>query len=312
MKILNQLAIILGLWALGEYISSFIQSVVVIPGSIIGMILLFILLKAKVIKLESINEVSNFFLDNMAIFFIPSGVSLIKSLDLISDNIFDTEIFGIILTILFYNIGIYIQKKTKKPIFNPLLIAILCIILFLSITKIPYESYKLGADRINFFLSPVTIVLAVPLYKQFDLFKKYLLEILIGISCGVVASFISVKLIGYFTNANLDIINSLIPKSITTPMGISLTKTLNGVEAITVVSIILTGILGAIMSSIVFKIGKINHPVAKGIALGTSAHALGTTKALEMGEVEGAMSGLSIGISGIITVILIPIIIKFL
>ena len=227
-------------------------------------------------------------------------------------NVFDTEIFGVILTILFFNIGIYIQKKTNKPIFNPLLIAILGIILFLSITKIPYESYKLGGDRINFFLGPVTIVLAVPLYKQFDLFKKYLLEILIGISCGVVVSFISIKLIGHFTNADVDIINSLIPKSITTPMGISLTKTLNGVEAITVVSIILTGILGAIISPIVFKIGKINNPVAKGIALGTSAHALGTTKALEMGEVEGAMSGLSIGISGIITVILIPIIIKFL
>ena len=227
-------------------------------------------------------------------------------------NVFDTEIFGIILTILFFNIGIYIQKKTNKPIFNPLLIAILGIILFLSITKIPYESYKLGGDRINFFLGPVTIVLAVPLYKQFDLFKKYLLEILIGISCGVVVSFISIKLIGHFTNADVDIINSLIPKSITTPMGISLTKTLNGVEAITVVSIILTGIVGAIISPIVFKFGKINHPVAKGIALGTSAHALGTTKALEIGEVEGAMSGLSIGISGIITVILIPIIIKFL
>ena len=193
-----------------------------------------------------------------------------------------------------------------------MLIAILGIILFLSITKIPYESYKLGGDRINFFLGPVTIVLAVPLYKQFDLFKKYLLEILIGISCGVVVSFISVKLIGHFTNADVDIINSLIPKSITTPMGISLTKTLSGVEAITVVSIILTGILGAIISPIIFKIGKINNPVAKGIALGTSAHALGTTKALEMGEVEGAMSGLSIGISGIITVILIPIIINFM
>ena len=227
-------------------------------------------------------------------------------------NVFDTEIFGVILTILFFNIGIYIQKKTNKPIFNPLLIATLGIILFLSITKIPYESYKLGGDRINFFLGPVTIVLAVPLYKQFDLFKKYLLEILIGISCGVVVSFISIKLIGHFTNADVDIINSLIPKSITTPMGISLTKTLNGVEAITVVSIILTGILGAIISPIVFKIGKINNPVAKGIALGTSAHALGTTKALEMGEVEGAMSGLSIWISGIITVILIPIIINFM
>ena len=177
-------------------------------------------------------------------------------------NVFYTEIFAVILTILFFNIGIYIQKKTNKPIFNPLLIAILGIILFLSITKIPYESYKLGGDRINFFLGPVTIVLAVPLYKQFDLFKKYLLEILIGISCGVVVSFISIKLIGHFTNADVDIINSLIPKSITTPMGISLTKTLNGVEAITVVSIILTGILGAIISPIVFKIGKINNPVA--------------------------------------------------
>src|SRR5699024_4861547 len=217
-------------------------------------------------------------------------------------NVFDIKIIVVILTILFFNIGIYIQKKTNKPIFNPLLIAILGIILFLSITKIPYESYKLGGDRINFFLGPVTIVLAVPLYKQFDLFKKYLLEILIGISCGVVVSFISIKLIGHFTNADVDIINSLIPKSITTPMGISLTKTLNGVEAITVVSIILTGIVGAIISPIVFKFGKINHPVAKGIALGTSAHALGTTKALEIGEVEGAMSGLSIGISGIITV----------
>ena len=227
-------------------------------------------------------------------------------------SVFDNEIFGLVLTVLFFNIGIYIQKKTKKPIFNPLLIAILGIILFLSISKIPYENYKLGADRINFFLGPVTVVLAVPLYKQFDLFKKYLVEILIGIGCGVIVSFISIKLIGHFTNANIDIINSLIPKSITTPMGISLTKTLQGVEAITVVAIILTGILGAIISPIIFKIGKIKHPVSKGIALGTSAHALGTTKALEMGEVEGAMSGLSIGISGIITVILIPILIRFL
>ena len=227
-------------------------------------------------------------------------------------NILNTEIFGILITILFFNIGVYIQKKTKNPIFNPLLIAILGIIAFLSLTNIPYENYKLGADIINLFLGPVTIVLAVPLYKQFDLFKKYLVEILIGITCGVLVSFISIKLVGYFTNADINIINSLIPKSITTPMGISLTKMLKGIESITVVSIILTGILGAIISPIIFKIGKINHPVSKGIALGTSAHALGTTKALEMGEIEGAMSGLSIGISGIITVILIPIIIKFL
>ena len=227
-------------------------------------------------------------------------------------NILHTPIFGIIVTVLFFNIGIYLQKKTKNPIINPLLVAIVGIILFLNITKIPYENYKIGADSINFFLGPVTIILAVPLYKQFDLFKKHLLEILVGIGCGVLVSFLSIKIIGGLTNANIDIINSLIPKSITTPMGISLTNTINGVEAITVVAIILTGILGAIIAPIVFKIGNINHPVAKGIALGTSAHALGTSKALEMGEVEGAMSGLSIGISGVITVIIIPIVMNFI
>ncbi|HSQ89057.1 LrgB family protein [Romboutsia sp.] len=227
-------------------------------------------------------------------------------------NILDTPIFGLVITILFFNLGLYMQKKTKNPIMNPLLIAIIGIILFLNLLKIPYESYKKGGDIINFFLGPITIILAVPLYKQFELFKNHILEILIGIGCGVLVSFISLEIIGRLTNVNIDIINSLIPKSITTPMGISLTNTINGVEAITVVAIILTGILGAIIAPIIFKIGKIKHPVAKGIALGTSAHALGTSKALEMGEVEGAMSGLSIGISGIITVILIPIIINLI
>ncbi|RDY29455.1 LrgB family protein [Romboutsia weinsteinii] len=226
-------------------------------------------------------------------------------------NVLDTQIFGVIVTVLFFNLGIYLQRKTKNPILNPLLVAIIGIILFLKVTNIPYESYKIGSDTINFFLGPVTVILAVPFYKQFDLFKKYFKEIIIGIGCGVVVSFVSIIIIGNFTNADLAIVNSLLPKSITTPMGLSLTNTLNGIEAITVVAIILTGILGAIVAPIVFKIGKIKHPIAKGIALGTSAHALGTTKALELGEVEGAMSGLSIGISGILTVVLVPIIIAF-
>ncbi|MEG1141789.1 MAG: LrgB family protein [Clostridia bacterium] len=227
-------------------------------------------------------------------------------------DILKTPIFGLVLTILFFNMGVYIQRKTKNPILNPLLISILGIILFLSVSKISYESYKIGGDSINFFLGPVTIALAVPFYKQFDLFKKYIVEILIGIGCGVLSSFISIIIIGKIMNSDIDVINSLIPKSITTPMGLSLTNTIGGIESITVVAIILTGILGAIIAPVVFRIGNIKHPVAKGIALGTSAHALGTSKALEMGEVEGAMSGLSIGISGIITVILIPIVIELI
>lgn len=227
-------------------------------------------------------------------------------------SVIETPIFGIVLTIVFFNIGVYIQKKTKKPIFNPLLIAIVGIILFLSITKIPYDKYKLGADSINFLLGPVTISLAIPLYRQFDLLKKYFLEIIVGIFCGVIVSLASVLIIGVLTHANIEILNSLIPKSITTPMGLALTKTLNGIDSITVVSIIITGILGAIISPLVFKVGKINNPIAKGIALGTSSHALGTTKAIEMGEVEGAMSSLSIGIAGTITVIIVPIILNLI
>lgn len=227
-------------------------------------------------------------------------------------NVLNTPIFGIVLTVLFFNIAVYIQKKTKNPAFNPLLISILGIIVCLNIFKIPYENYKIGGNAINYFLGPITIVLAVPLYRQFELLKKYKLEILIGISCGVIVSFISIVSIGKLFNTSTEIINSLIPKSITSPMGISLANTINGIQAVTVVCIILTGILGAIIAPTVFKLGKITNPIAKGVALGTSAHALGTSKALEMGEVEGAMSGLSIGISGLITVIIVPILIKFI
>lgn len=227
-------------------------------------------------------------------------------------NVLNTPIFGIVLTVLFFNIAVYIQKKTKNPAFNPLLISILGIIVCLNIFKIPYENYKIGGEAINYFLGPITIVLAVPLYRQFELLKKYKFEILIGISCGVIVSFISIILIGKLFNTSTEIINSLIPKSITSPMGISLANTINGIQAVTVVCIILTGILGAIIAPTVFKLGKITNPIAKGVALGTSAHALGTSKAIEMGEVEGAMSGLSIGISGLITVIIVPILIKFI
>ena len=182
-------------------------------------------------------------------------------------NVLDTPIFGIVLTILFFNFSVYIQNKTKKPIFNPLLLSIIFIILFLGITKIPYEKYKVGADTINFLLGPVTIVLAIPLYKQFDLLKKHFLEIIVGIVSGVLVSLCSIMLVGKLTNANIDIINSLIPKSITIPMGLALTNSLNGIESITVVSIILTGILGAIIAPTIFKIGKINHPVAHQLML---------------------------------------------
>ena len=228
------------------------------------------------------------------------------------NQILNTQLFGIITIFSFYNIALFIQKKAKKAIFNSLLICILLIIVFLKITSIPYENFKIGADIINFMLGPVTVVLALPLYRQFHLFKKHLKEILIGILGGVITSFIIITIIGKLTLTHDGIIYSILPKSITTPMGISLVNALGGVEAITVVCIIATGIFGNILGEVILKVGNIKHPVSKGIAMGTAAHAMGTSKALEMGEVEGAMSSLSIGISGVLTVILVPILISFI
>lgn len=227
------------------------------------------------------------------------------------EQILNTQLFGIITILAFYNIGLFIQKKARKPIFNSLLICIILIILFLKITNIPYENFKIGADVMNFMLGPATVVLAIPFYRQFNLFKKHLKEILIGIGVGVITSFIIITIIGKLTLTNSEIVYSILPKSITTPMGISLVNALGGVESITVVCIIATGIFGNILGELILKIGKINHPVAKGIAMGTAAHAMGTSKALEMGEVEGAMSSLSIGISGVMTVMLVPVLMNF-
>ncbi|MEG0051114.1 MAG: LrgB family protein [Terrisporobacter sp.] len=227
-------------------------------------------------------------------------------------QILNTQLFGLITILVFYNIGLFIQKKAEKPIFNSLLICIILIIVFLKVTNLPYEKFKIGADVMNFMLGPVTVVLAVPLYRQFDLFKKHLKEIFMGILVGVVTSFIMIFIIGQLTSTNSEIVNSILPKSITTPLGISLVNALGGVEAITVVCIIITGIFGNILGEFILKIGRIKHPVAKGIAMGTAAHAMGTSKALEMGEIEGAMSSLSIGISGVLTVIIVPILMNLI
>ena len=210
------------------------------------------------------------------------------------EQILNTQLFGLVTIILFYNIGLFIQKKARNPICNGLLISIILIIVFLKVTNIPYESFKIGADTINFMLGPVTVVLAVPLYRQFHLFKKYMKEILVGILTGVFISFVCVVLICKVANADSQILYSILPKSIT------------------VVCIILTGILGYIMGEAILKISRIKHPISKGIALGTAAHAVGTSKALELGEVEGAMGSLSIGIAGCLTVILIPILSNFI
>lgn len=223
-----------------------------------------------------------------------------------------SPMFGILLSLLAFEIGLWIQKRTQIMLLNPLLIAIVIIISFLLCTGIDLSMYQVGGDIINLFLGPATVVLAVPLYQHLDDFKNHAVPILIGILTGVFTGLVSTLLCSYLLQFDQTIVASLLPKSITTPIGIELSSQLSGIPSITVLTILVTGVLGAVMADVVFRICHIEHPIAKGIALGTSAHAIGTTKAISLGQVEGAMSSLAIGVSGIITVFVTPILWSFL
>ena len=223
-------------------------------------------------------------------------------MEILTNNIF----FGIIISLIAFEIGIFIRKKTKLEIFNPLLIAIILVILFLMIFNIDIDAYSQGGDFINMFLGPATVVLAIPLYKQLEQFKKYFVPILMGILIGSIVCIISVIILCMLFKLDEVLKISLLSKSVTTPIGIEITNSLGGISAVSILSIVVTGIIGSVLGPTICKLFKIKNPIAIGIALGTSAHAVGTSKALELGEVEGAMGSLSIGIAGLMTVFLAP------
>jgi predicted murein hydrolase (TIGR00659 family) len=227
-------------------------------------------------------------------------------------QIIDTPFFGVLICIIAFEIGLFINKKTKNVILNPLLISISLIILLLLKFNISLETFNKGGSLISFFLTPATVILAVPLYKKFNIFKANALPIIIGITVGSFSVILSVVMLSKLFGLQDSILRSLMPKSITTPIGIEVSKQICGIPSITTTAIIITGIVGAIFGPTICKIFKIKDEVAVGIAMGTAAHAIGTSKAIEMGEVQGAMSGIAIGIAGLITVILVPIIIIFI
>lgn len=223
-----------------------------------------------------------------------------------------TPIFGILLSVVCYEIGILIQRKTKNPILNPLLIAIILVIAVLLVLDIPKETYDLGGSYILFLLGPATVVMAVPLYKQINLLKKDWLPILVGILAGSATSVLSVIGLTRLFGVNLEIAVSMLPKSVTTAIGMEVSKEIGGVVSLTVAVIVITGILGAVTGPFILKVLGIKDEVAQGVAMGTASHAVGTSKAMELGETQGAMSGLSIGIAGLATVLIIPLVIGLL
>lgn len=219
--------------------------------------------------------------------------------EMLSSSVF----FGVMVSILAYEFGLFLKKKLRIAICNPLLVAVAAVIVLLTALGIDYETYKEGTELISYLLTPATICLAVPLYEQLDLLKKNMTAILTGIFSGVLTSLLSVLVMALFFGLDHEIYVTILPKSITTAIGMGVSEELGGIVTITVAVIIITGILGNMIGEGVCRLFRIEEPIARGIALGTTSHAIGTARAMEMGKVEGAMSSLSIAVSGLLTVV---------
>ena len=210
---------------------------------------------------------------------------------------------GVFLSLGSYGLGMWLKRKTSWALMNPLLIAVVLVVAFLAISGVSYTSYSNGARILDYLLTPATICLAVPLYQQIELLKKNYKAVVAGLVSGVLTSLISVFLLALLFQFDHASYVTFLPKSITTAIGMGISDELGGYVSITVVVILLTGVFGNIFADKILKLFHVEEPIAKGIAIGSAAHAMGTARAMEMGQIEGAMSGLSIVVSGILTVI---------
>lgn len=211
--------------------------------------------------------------------------------------------FGVALSLGTFFLGSWMKKKLRWRFLNPLLLSILFTVGFLLVCGVDYDSYNEGAKYLSYLLTPATVCLAVPLYEQFEVLKKHWRAVFAGILSGVAASLLSILAMAVLFSLEHEEYVTFLPKSITTAIGMGVSQELGGYVPVTVAVIIITGVLGNVVAEPVLRLFHIREPVAKGIALGTASHAMGTTRAMEMGEVEGAMSSLSIVVAGIVTVV---------
>ena len=219
-----------------------------------------------------------------------------------------SQYFGFVISVAAYLFGCWLRDKTRLAILNPLLISAALVIAYLLGVGMDYDTYNKSASYLSWLLTPATVCLAIPLYKQLHLLKEHGAAVAAEISAGVAASAASIFLLCKIMDLSHVHYVTLLPKSITTAIGMGVSEEAGGIVTLTVIGIVLTGLMGNIMGEAVLRLARITHPVAKGLALGTSAHAVGTAKALELGEVEGAMSSLSIAVAGLLTVIVVPIV----
>lgn len=218
-----------------------------------------------------------------------------------------TLIVGTVASFIVFKLAVALYRKVRSPLLNPLLVTVIFIIICLCVFQIPLESYETSVQAISFLLGPATVALAYSVYRQRQILKQHFVPIFCGCLVGSVVSMISAYSLCKLLGLGDDMAVSFIPKSVTTPIAIAVSQQLGGITSITVAAVIITGILGAIFAPLMTKIFRVNNRIAKGVAIGTCSHAVGTTKALEMGELEGAMSGVSIAVSGLLTTAIVII-----
>jgi len=330
MKLYVQLTIIFTISLIGEIISDGLH--LPIPGSMIGLLILFLLLQFKLLRMRHVNMVGNFLLANMTILFLPPAVGIMDKFHVIAPYLFpimlillgalvinvvgdasmanfaSNPLFGIVLSIWAYLIGMLIFRRYPHPITTPLLVATVIVILFLMITGISYKDYYVGGSLLNQLIGPSTVALGIPLYKSFHLMKHHARSILIGSTVAVIVNTIFTALIAKAFGMKYFLAISLFPKSVTTAMAVGITEKMQGITTITLVVVVATGLLTSVLGPTILKLLKIKDPVAIGLALGGTGHAVGTGTAFKYGHVAGAMAGLAIGITGILYVFISPIV----
>lgn len=225
-------------------------------------------------------------------------------------HLFDMYLFGILLTIIVFAICSKICAKIKFPLFNPILLSIIFIIIILKLTNVPYEKYYIGGSILNALIVPATVSLAIPLHKNFHLLKQHYTSIITGILLGNIINCIIIAVVAKVLKYKPEIVSSMLPKSVTTAIAVGVSENLGGIASITVVVVMVTGITGAVLGPFIFDKLNIKDHIAIGISLGSASHAVGTSKALEMNTVSGAMAGLAVGITGIFVIFIIPLVIR--
>lgn len=216
-------------------------------------------------------------------------------------------LFGILFTIFMFQIALRIQAKFKSPLLNPLLVSSILIIVLLLILDIPYTSFKTGGDIIGMLIGPATVALAIPLYENLHILKKHARLIIISILSGTLAHAITIAILALVLKFDSTMLATFIPKSVTTAIAVDIASSLGGISTLTICIVVITGIIGATFAPILNKLFKFTSPFAQGIALGVSAHAVGTSKAIELGGLQGTLSSLSLIVTGIVTVAISPV-----